>query len=389
MVEIGGTFMRIAHISATFPPYLGGTGNVCFYNARELARLGHQVHVFTTRMPGVPEMESIEGFSLRRLRPLVQVGNASLTPGLLWGLRGFDLLHLHYPFVPGAELVRLAAWMCRVPLVITYHNDLIGDRGRGKLFRLYQALSVRLTVRGASKLCVLSMDHYRSSVLYRSLDGKGPQVVEVPDGVDSDHFCPEGDSEVRKGYRIPEEAKLILFVAALDRAHHFKRLDLLLQALDRLPDDCWLLVVGDGDMHHTFEEQAASLGIAGRTVFAGRIDHHDLPSFYRCADLTVLPSSPPESFGLVLVESLACGTPVVASDIPGVRTVVDEGRDGSLVKPENLQALITGLQTMLDLSQEQRKRMGLTGRRKIEARYTWQGIVEQLLNLYETLLGSP
>lgn len=381
--------MRIAHISATFPPYLGGTGNVCFYNARELARLGHQVHVFTTRMPGVPEMESIEGFSLRRLRPLVQVGNASLTPGLLWGLRGFDLLHLHYPFVPGAELVRLAAWMCRVPLVITYHNDLIGDRGRGKLFRLYQALSVRLTVRGASKLCVLSMDHYRSSVLYRSLDGKGPQVVEVPDGVDSDHFCPEGDSEVRKGYRIPEEAKLILFVAALDRAHHFKRLDLLLQALDRLPDDCWLLVVGDGDMHHTFEEQAASLGIAGRTVFAGRIDHHDLPSFYRCADLTVLPSSPPESFGLVLVESLACGTPVVASDIPGVRTVVDEGRDGSLVKPENLQALITGLQTMLDLSQEQRKRMGLTGRRKIEARYTWQGIVEQLLNLYETLLGSP
>jgi glycosyltransferase involved in cell wall biosynthesis len=214
-------------------------------------------------------------------------------------------------------------------------------------------------------------------------------VVEVPDGVDSDHFCPEGDSEVRKGYRIPEEAKLILFVSALDRAHHFKRLDLLLQAVSKLPEDCWLLVVGDGDMRHTFEEQAASLGIAGRTVFAGRIDHHDLPSFYRCADLKVLPSSPPESFGLVLVESLACGTPVVASDIPGVRTVVDEGQDGFLVQSENLQALVTGLQSMLAISPEKRQRMGLAGRRKVEARYTWRGIVEQLLDLYETLLGNP
>src|SRR5262249_42463193 len=159
-------------------------------------------------------------------------------------------------------------------------------------------------------------------------------------GVDACYFSPaEPTSDIRFRHAIPLHAKVLLFVAALDRAHHFKGLNILLQALHALPAHVRLLVLGDGDLRQTYERQATLLGLAERVIFAGAIDHKETPPFFRSADLTVLPSSPPESFGLVLIESLACGTPVVASDIPGVRTVVSHGVDGLLVKPNNPTAL--------------------------------------------------
>jgi glycosyltransferase involved in cell wall biosynthesis len=293
--------LRIAHVTATFPPYHGGTGNVCYHHARELARRGHDVQVFTAAMPGAPARELCEGFMVRRLRPALRVGNAPLLPHLLSVLRGFDVIHLHYPYILGAEIVRLASIVYRVPLVISFHNDLIGRGTRALLFALYQRLSASLTVRGAARLCAVSLDHYESSKLRRALADGGPLAVELPNGVDVSHFRPCAPGvDVRRRYGIPAEATVVLFAAALDRAHHFKGLGTLLQAMRLLPSNVWLLVVGDGDLRETYMQQATIPGIAGRVVFAGSIDHADMPPFFCSAELTVLPSSPPESFGLVL-----------------------------------------------------------------------------------------
>ena len=84
--------MKIAHVSATFPPYQGGTGNVCYHNARQLARLGHEVHVFTASNEKLERDERRDGFLIHRLCPLVRVGNAPLLPQLLWKLQGFKLV---------------------------------------------------------------------------------------------------------------------------------------------------------------------------------------------------------------------------------------------------------------------------------------------------------
>ena len=144
--------MKIAHVSATFPPYRGGTGNVCYHNARQLARLGHEVHVFTASAPlleschpdegriwgiapkGHDKAGLRDGFTVHRLSPLVQVGNAPVLPQLVWNLRDFDLIHLHYPFILGAEMMRVASLMFDIPLAISFHNDLIGDGARAHLF---------------------------------------------------------------------------------------------------------------------------------------------------------------------------------------------------------------------------------------------------------------
>ena len=90
--------MRIAHVTATFPPYWGGTGNVCYYNARELSRRGHEVHVFTAGVKDAPAEEKMEGVFVHRLKPLIQFGNAFFIPGLV-KLKRFDIIHLHYPLL--------------------------------------------------------------------------------------------------------------------------------------------------------------------------------------------------------------------------------------------------------------------------------------------------
>lgn len=377
--------LRIAHVTATFPPYRGGTGNVCYHNARELARRGHQVAVFTAAVPGAPASELLDGITVRRLRPLVRAGNAPLLPGLLPALRGFDLVHLHYPFILGAEIARCAAAMYRMPIVLSFHNDLIGNGSRARVFAAYQRLSSYLTVRTVNVLCAVSIDHFQSSRLCAALGSRIPRVVELSNGVDTATFTPAQPSpELRQRYGIPEHAQLILFVAALDRAHHFKGLETLLQALRQLPANVHLLVVGDGDMRAAYEQQAADLGVAERVIFAGAIDQVDTPPFYCAADVTALPSSPPESFGLVLIESLACGTPVIASNIPGVRTVVNHGVDGLLVAPGDPVALAESLQALL--SDDRRHQMGVRGRAKVEQRYDWRSLGEQLETIYHDVL---
>lgn len=377
--------LRIAHITATFPPYRGGTGNVCYHNARELARRGHRVHVFTAALAGAAPFEERDGFTIRRLRPLARVGNAPLLPGLLPALRGFDILHLHYPFILGAELVRLAAFANRTPLVISHHNDLIGDGMRAALFAAYQRLSAFITVRGAARMCAVSLDHYQSSRLCGALPDGRPPAVELPNGVAVDQFRPgPADAALRLHYGIPPGAPLLLFVAALDRAHHFKGLGRLLQVLALLPE-IWLLVVGDGDLRPAYAQQARDCGVTARVVFAGAVDHAATPPFFRSAAVTVLPSTPPESFGLVLIESLACGTPVVASNIPGVRTVVDHGGDGLLVAPDDSAGLAAAIRRIV-AHEDERRRMGERGRARVAARYAWPAIGARLEGIYQQVI---
>lgn len=381
--------MRIAHVTATFPPYRGGTGNVCYYNARELAQRGHLVHVFTAAIPGAPDFEVIEGIHVQRLCTVLQLGNAPVLPGLLRVLRGFDVIHLHYPFILGAELVRIASALYRTPLVVSFHNDLIGDGARALIFSVYQRLSTFLTVSGASRLCAVSLDHYESSRLSRAFRNRPYFAVELPNGVDTKHFCQTGPgADLHEQYGVPLDARVVLFVAALDRAHHFKGLSRLLLAFQHLPPNVWLLIAGDGDQRANYEREVHRLGLGERTVFVGAVDHQKTPRFFRSADLTVLPSSPPESFGLVLIESLACGTPVVASRIPGIRAVVDHGVDGLLVDANHPTELARAIATILG-DANLHDDMGRRGRAKVEMRYSWEQIGDRLEAIYQQLSRQP
>lgn len=374
--------MRIAHVTATFPPYYAGTGLVCYHQAEGLARLGHQVAVFTAAGSS-GDCLSPEGVTVHRLPALFRIGNAPFLPGLL-EMRDFDVVHLHYPFIFGAEMIRVVSAIRHVPYVLTHHNDLIGDGGRRYLFDAYTAVVAPLVFQGARKWLVVSLDHAASCRLAPLFRRRWADVVEIPNGVDTNLFRPDVDGRpVRRRLGIPERARVLLFVGALDRAHHFKGAGYLLRAFARMRDgNLWLMLVGDGDLRPSLEVLAEKLGVAPRVRFVGAVPHRDLPPFYAASDLVVLPSFPPESFGMVLIEAMACGRPVLAHDISGVRTVVCNGEDGLLARPGDTDDLLEKMRALLD-DPRRRRMMGMRGRAKVQERYAWARIIPRLLEVYQ------
>ena len=378
--------MLIAHITATFPPYQAGTGNVCYYSARELARRGHEVHIYTAACQGAPAYEEREGITIHRLPTLLRFGNAPFLPGLL-SIRDFDIIHLHHPFIFGAEMIWLVSKLRKIPYVLTHHNDLIGDGYRRYLFDTYSAVSTRMIFGGAAKFAVVSKDHAANCRLSPIFLKRWQDVVEVPNGVDVELFNPGVDgTSIRQQYSIPNDALVILFVGGLDRAHHFKGVDYLIEAFALIPDQkVLLMIVGDGDLRQQFEQLAALSGVADRVIFTGVVPNEELPPYYTAADIFVLPSFPPESFGIVLIEAMACGIPVIAHDIPGVRSVVDDKGNGLLVQSGNKTALVKSIEYLL-ADPEIRKDIGINARAKAEARYSWSNASSKLINIYDDII---
>jgi glycosyltransferase involved in cell wall biosynthesis len=372
----------IAHVSATFPPYYGGTGNVCYHNARVLASRGHQVHVHTAAWPGEPDDPS--GVVVHRYRPLVRVGNAPVLPQLL-GLRRASLIHLHHPFYAGSEFVALSGR----PYVVTYHQDVAREGMIGLAASLHDRTVGRLVIRRAARLCPTTLDYIRHSAIAEQADKLGDKVVAIPNGVDVERFMPAPvDLAVRQKYGLPEDGIVVLFVGAMDQAHYFKGVPTLLKALARVPS-AFALLVGEGDLRSQYERLSRELGLGSRTVFTGRIPAHELPGAYRAATMVVLPSETQgEAFGMVLLEGMASARPVIATDLPGVRSVVSDGNDGFLVPAGNTDALANAISSMAQMTDSAREILGVAGRQKVEAAFSWERIGERLEALYLDVLSE-
>jgi glycosyltransferase involved in cell wall biosynthesis len=380
--------LRIAHLTATFPPYPGGAGNTAHRFAVGQAERGHHVEVFTAPAPGAePESPGVE---VHRTPPAFAIGNAPLLPGLL-RLGGFDVVHLHYPFIFGADLTLLARLRRKSrsqALLVHYKNRLVGDAGRGLLFEAYEHTVAPALIRAADRVCVLSADHANSVPYLRRTGERDPsKLIEMPNGVDGERFSPGPDaSGVRKRLGIPEDAIVAAFVATLDRAHHFKRLDVAIDALAELGDErVHVVVAGGGELVEEFRSRAGERGIGERVHFLGAVPHPELPDVLRAADLFLLTTEPPESFGIVLIEAMATGLPVIATDYPGVRAVVAHGT-GLLAPQGDVGAVAARLREIVELGPAGRDAMGAAGRRRAESEWNWPLLLDRMDRAYAEAL---
>ncbi|MDQ3701976.1 MAG: glycosyltransferase family 4 protein, partial [Chloroflexota bacterium] len=241
---------------------------------------------------------------------------------------------------------------------------------------------------GARRLLFTTRDY--GSTSYAAGLAQRPTSGELPNGVDVERFAPTVSGvEVRRRWGIPEQDVLVLFVGSLDRAHYFKGLRVLLAAMKHMGAAApRLLVVGDGDLRAAHERHRTQLSLSERVHFAGRVADDDLPRYYAAADLVVLPSvTRGEAFGVVLLEAMASGTPVVASDLPGVRAVVQATGGGLLVPPRDTAALAAAI---ADLAGDpvRRAALGRAGRAAVEANYAWPAIGRLLDTMYRAVLET-
>jgi glycosyltransferase involved in cell wall biosynthesis len=310
----------------------------------------------------------------------LHMGNAAWSPRLIHWLADFDLIHLHYPYIGGAEVVVRAVVRRDIPLVVTYHNRLYTPEiGRRAAFALYTRL-IEPKILGVATQLIAVTEGSRQEWLARYR-----RVAVVGHGIDPTRFHPVDRCQARAKLGLAPGDAVILFVGALDRAHRFKNVDGLLTAASRLTFFARVVLLGTGDRGKALEELAKCLGIADRVIFLGERPLGDLASVYSAADVSVLPSLGAESFGLVLAESLACGTPVIASDLPGTREVLSGG-GGWLVPPGDLRALTRTLEKVLTMRASERQAVANQGRTSVLERFTWPKVAESLEMLYQTAL---
>lgn len=370
--------MKVIHLACVAPPQIGGIGKVAAQEVELLRTRGVDAVLLAPRpkypLPGEDRKDVL------RVPTLWQIANAAqLAPwALLPHIKDADVVHLHYPFYGTdieVDFFRFFHFIKR--LVVTLHMDADVGGWRRVVNFAHRHTVQELVLRSADALLVSSFDYAKSSS-YRKF--VSPKMHELSFGVDEVKFSP-GSRDTAK-FGILENSKVVAFVGGMDRPHAFKGVDVLLKAIAQLPRDTWCLLGGDGELRLGFEKLAQELGIADRVRFIGRVADRDLPDVYRCGDVFAFPSvSGAEAFGLVALEAQACGIPVVASDLPGVRTVVADKITGLLSPAGNVDELAVHLRLMLE-NPEMRRTMGEAGRRRVLESFTWKRHLDGLLGIY-------
>lgn len=396
--------MRIAHIVSSYPPYYGGMGNVVFQTAEELVSRGHVVEVFT---PDYYESKEIKSTSepvepehaeplnqqiakVRRLAPQLKYGNAARLPQIGRQLDDFDIVHLHYPFFGTANLVR--KWKKRnphKPLVVTYHMDARASDWKGLVFKLYSKFWMPKILGVADVLIGSSYDFIENSEAAKVYMTHSAKWKEIPFGVNTELFVPrEKPAELFAEHNLDKNLPTILFLGGMDSAHYFKGVDVLIEALaivkSRFGEDIQAVFAGDGNRRVEYEQHAKYVGLKN-TRFIGYVPDELLPSVYNMADLFVLPSiNQAEAFGLVLLEAMASGVPVLGSNLPGVRSVAELG--GQLIKAGDSKHIAEMLVGFLEMTPEQLLNWKTHARSVAEQKFSWSGVTDQLELVYNSLV---
>lgn len=360
--------MKILEVVVRYPPYVGGVENSVHHLAKRLAARGHEMRVVCADEPAGSPAE-VEGVSVVRLPWRFKLANTNLSFGLWEALRQekADVIHTHVPTVFFAEMAAASAGVMGIPLVLTYHNDPAGEGIKGLATGLYNRHRLPRVLEASTRIVVTNPSH--SSLL----DPNDPKLVCIPWGVEAERFIPTDE---------PAGPLTVGFLSLLDAHHRYKGLEVLLEAVTEVPE-VRLRIGGEGEDREEYQRLAEELGVKDRVEFLGFVP--DLNAFYGSCHVFALPSTDArrEGFGLVLLEAMACGRPVITTPIVGIARDVEPRGVGVLVPPDNPHALATALKSLRDLPA-----MGRRARRLVEERYTWERVTDDYEWLFHSLTGS-
>lgn len=378
--------MRIIQTPARFHPFIGGVENYVYNLSQVLTELGHDVKVICANEPEGRTNDSIKGIKIRRLQYIGKIANTNITPGLPSALLGedFDIIHAHLPTPWSADWSAIVAKAKGRPLVLTYHNDIVGKGFESRVAGLYNLTGLQLLLKAASMIIITQPNYIESSNYLKSYKNKA-QIVPI--GVDIDRFRPEGKGESEPE---PKGCKVLFFLGVLDKFHRYKGLDYLLQAMAMVKEqkpNVKLVVGGSGELQGHYADLAVRLGLSRNVEFPGSISEEELPECYNHCDAFILPSvsSDQEGFGIVLLEAMACAKPVISTEIVGVAEDVKRFDAGRIVQPRDAGALARAILEILG-NKEEADEMGQRGRRLVEEKYTWKKVGRDVLRIYEELM---
>ncbi|MBN2250505.1 MAG: glycosyltransferase family 4 protein [Candidatus Altiarchaeota archaeon] len=352
--------MKILGVAPYYLPYTSGMTVYLKRLAEGLVAGGHQVTVLTTKHEkNLPEKESVAGVEVIRTPVLFKLQRGAFSPALTSRFRAivreYDVVNIHAPFLEAG----LISWIARRSPVkkvfLTYHCDLKMQKGPlSKTVEGIYYLSVKKAAKDADTVIVNSMEYLQNS---RMRDYSGKAVAIYPP-IDTESFVKAADCDgFGKKFDLEKSDKIVGFVGRLTREKGLIHLVSAMPNITGKHPEARLLIAGESGMmaggsresvKDDIKREADRLNLQN-VVFTGHLPMDDLVRFYSICSVFVLPSTDPlESFGMVQVEAMLCGCPVVASDMPGVREPVKLTGCGLLAPPGDVAGIACAVNDVLE-----------------------------------------
>jgi len=364
--------MKIALVSPYDYPYPGGVTEHIYHLSQEFTRRGHTVKIIA---PSSTDQDQLDE-NVYRIGGIVPVpvsgsiARITLSPRAYRWIKQilqkeqFDIIHLHEPLMPVICLVTLRH--SKSVNIGTFHayreSNFAYLAGKPVLKIFINKLHGRIAVSQPAR-----------DLVARYFPG---EYKIIPNGIDAETF---GGEHVQPLPEYSDGKTNVLFVGRLEKRKGLRYLLAAWPAITSQYPDTRLIVVGEGDLRQELAAFAEERRLRN-VVFVGYVPNNQLPRYYRTAHIFCAPSTGFESQGIVLLEAMAAGRPIVASDIAGYRTVITNGQEGLLVPPADEAALAAAITRLLS-DEELRQRLGQAGRVTAQ-RYSWDRVASQVLNYY-------
>ena len=367
--------LRVLRVSTdTYPELIGGGAIHAHELSRMQAEMGHSVTLLTSDHGDhhSPDRERRAGYDLRRYREFARPFGNSITPGMIPALSrlaaSHDVVHAHSHLYFSSNLAAVVARVSDTPLVVTNHG-LYSQSAPKAVQNAFLRSVGRFTFESADRVLTYS-EPERSEL--RSLGVSAPISV-VHNGVDCERFAPAAGEP---------GGSQVLFVGRLKETKGVHRLVEAVAGLVGKVPDVSLKVVGEGPQREELGDLVGRLGIEDRVTFTGRLPNDELAEVYAESTVFALPSTA-EGFPRTVLEAMACGTPVVSSDLPQLEPVV--GEVGATVPAEDAAALESALRAFLT-DETRRSASARAGRQLVYERYSWAETVAKTTRIYYELL---
>ncbi len=368
--------MRVLEINKFFPPHIGGIERV----VKDIA-VGVSKYVDVAVLVCASEKSvdiRAEGSYALVEAPTLWVW-LSMPVSLKFPLylckmtKGADVLHFHLPFPLGVISYLLLCKKKKHKVVVSWYSDIV----RQKLFLAVYRWFLLLLLKKADVVIVPAPSVINSSSFLPRFREK---CVVVPIGIDVNRFLiSDGERPIVDSIREKYGERIVLFVG---RLVYYKGVDVLIRAMQQI--DATLLIIGDGPLKEQYKRLADSLGIRDRIHFLSDVKDDRLVYFYHACDVFVLPSvEKSEAYGIVQLEAMACGKPVVSTDLPtGVTFINKNGVTGVVVPVGDVSALAEAVSMLLE-NPELRRVYGENGRKRVREEFSVDVMNRRILEVYE------
>lgn len=379
--------MKIGLFSDTYKSQINGVVTALDILENNLRRLGHEVYIFAPAIPGYQDEDPERVWRFASL-PFILMPEHRVTWPYSRRLRKFselklDLIHSHTPFFMGGLAIYLAK-KYRLPHLHTYHTFFAKY---GHYIMMPQFINQKIAALATQWVCAQTQGVITPSLaMKRILESYGVSqpLYVIPSGIDIENFRTGHGAKIFHRYDLPPAAKILTYIGRLARE---KNLDFLLEvfaAVAAQRPDSYLFFIGDGPERKDLAGRARQLGLAGRVVFTGYQPRTELPDFLAASQLFLF-ASKTETQGLVVLEALAAGVPVVAVAAMGVEDVLAPGRGGWLLPEDS--AVFS--QKILEILSDQRLRQAKAAETsQVAIDFASPRMTERLAGLYEKVLAE-